>query len=129
MAVTTANIRDLLNRPPPLVEGTITEYITLRTNEADKIARTSTYSIAADNQVTTAMKEDYVKAAVCADVLSVLIDTIPSHLAANETTRADTRYRDQLRAFEERAAEFKKLIAEPDAAAFVVKSTTTRQEA
>ncbi len=127
MAVTTANIRDLLNRPPHLVEGTISEYITMRSNEADKIARTSEYDISADNQVTTAMKEDYIKAAVCGDCLAVLIDTIPVNITGNEQTRSDTRYREQLRTFLERAAELKKLIAEPDGAAFVVKTTTTRQ--
>jgi hypothetical protein len=127
VAVTTANIRDLLNRPPHLVEGTISEYITLRSNEADKIARTSEYDISADNQVTTAMKEDYIKAAVCGDCLAVLIDTIPVNITGNEQTRSDTRYREQLRTFLERASELKKLIAEPDGAAFVVKNTTTRQ--
>ncbi len=36
MAVTTSQIRDLLNRPRGLNEGTITEYITIRTAEVNK---------------------------------------------------------------------------------------------
>ena len=43
MAVTTDNIRDLLNRPRGLVEGAISEYISLRTTQVDQIARNANY--------------------------------------------------------------------------------------
>jgi hypothetical protein len=128
MAVTTAQIRDLLNRPPNLVEGTITEYLTMRTNEADKIARTNTYGIGVDHAVTTTNKEEYIKASVCADVLAVLVNTLPHHTMLDAKEGTDDRYRRQLENFQMRAADFKMLIAEPNAAAFATDSTATRQE-
>lgn len=127
MAVTNSQIRDLLNRPPNLVEGTITEYVTMRTAEADKIARTNSYGIGEDHQVTTAQKEEYIKAAVCADVLAVLINTIPHHTMDGTRTGSDDRFRRQLEQFQMRAADLKALIAEPPAAAFVVDKSKTRQ--
>ena len=51
MAVTTAQIRDLLNRPRGLTEGTITEYITIRTAEVNKKVRGTKY-IQSANAVT-----------------------------------------------------------------------------
>ena len=36
MAVTTSQIRDLLNRPRGLNDGTVTEYITIRTAQVNK---------------------------------------------------------------------------------------------
>tara|TARA_Y100000401_G_C8159255_1_gene143411 strand:+ start:101 stop:487 length:387 start_codon:yes stop_codon:yes gene_type:complete len=128
MAVTTSQIRDLLNRPPNLVEGAITEYINMRTVEADKIARTNTYGIGVDNVVTTANKEEYIKAAVCADVLVILINTLPAHTMPEARQGTDDRFRRQLEQFQLRAAELKALIAEPNAAAFATESTATRQE-
>ena len=128
MTVTTSQIRDLLNRPPNLVEGTITEYITMRTEEANKIARTNSYGIGAANQVTTAQKEEFIKAAVCADVLVVLISTLPHHTMPDARTGTDDRFRRQLEHFQARAADLKTMIAEPNAAAFVVDSSATRQE-
>ena len=126
MAVTTSQIRDLLNRPPNLVEGAITEYINMRTVEADKIARTNTYGIGVDNVVTTANKEEYIKAAVCADVLVILINTLPAHTMPEARQGTDDRFRRQLEQFQLRAAELKALIAEPNAAAFATESTATR---
>ena len=128
MTVTTSQIRDLLNRPANLVEGTITEYLTMRTNEADKIARTVTYGIAPENAVSTANKEDYIKAAVCADVLVVLINTLPSHTMPEARQGTDDRFRRQLEQFQLRVADLKQLIAEPNASAFVVDSSATRQQ-
>ena len=62
MAVTNAQIRDLLNRPRGLNEGTITEYITVRTNEVNKRARGTQY-LATDsaNKVSDALKDDAIK--------------------------------------------------------------------
>lgn len=128
MAVTNAQIRDLLNRPPNLVEGTITEYVNMRTIEANKIARTSSYGIGDDHQVTTAQKEEFIKAAVCADVLAVLINTLPHHTMGETRTGTDDRFRRQLEQFQARAAELKAMIAEPSAAAFVVDKSASRQE-
>ena len=128
MTVTNSQIRDLLNRPANLVEGTIAEYLTMRTNEADKIARTATYGIAPANAVSTANKEDYIKAAVCADVLVVLINTLPAHTMPEARQGTDDRFRRQLEQFQLRADDLKKLIAEPNASAFVVDSSATRQQ-
>ena len=128
MTVTSTQIRDLLNRPPNLVEGTITEYITMRTEEANKIARTNSYGIGEDHQVTTAQKEEFIKAAVCADVLAVLINTLPHYTMGETRTGTDDRFRRQLEHFQARAADLKTMIAEPNAAAFVVDSSATRQE-
>ena len=66
MTVTTENIRDLLNRPRGLNNATISEYITMRTEEVNKLSRGSLY-LAADsvNAVTTAQKESAIKALVC----------------------------------------------------------------
>ena len=96
MAVTTTESRDLLNRPPNLVEGAISEYITMRTNEANKIARTNTYGIGVDRVVTETNKEEYIKAAVCADVLVVLINTLPAHTMPDARQGTDDRFRRQL---------------------------------
>ena len=128
MTVTTASIRDLLNRPPNLVEGTITEYISMRTEEVNKIARTQQYGIATENTVTTAQKEEFVKSAVCADVLAVLVNTLPHHTMMDAREGTDDRFRRQLEHFQLRTAELKAMIAEPNAAAFYVDSSATRQE-
>ena len=128
MTVTSSQIRDLLNRPANLVEGAITEYITMRTQEADKIARTNSYGIGVANVVTTANKEEYIKAAVCADVLVILINTLPAHTMPEARQGTDDRFRRQLEQFQLRAADLKALIAEPNAAAFVVDSSATRQQ-
>ena len=68
MAVTNDNIRDLLNRPRGLNEGTISEYITIRTEEVNKKTR-GTHLLAADsaNAVTTAQKESAIKCLVATD--------------------------------------------------------------
>ena len=70
MTVTTDNIRDLLNRPRGLNDATITEYISMRTEQVNKSARNNAF-LAEDstNVVTTAQKESAIKALVCADCL------------------------------------------------------------
>ena len=128
MTVTTSQIRDLLNRPPNLVEGTITEYLNMRTTEANKIVRTQQYGVATENAVTEALKEEFIKAAVCADVLVVLVNTLPHHTMPDAREGTDDRFRRQLEQFQMRAKELKAMIAEPNAAAFSVDKSATRQE-
>ena len=92
MAVTNDNIRDLLNRPRGLNDATITEYISIRTEQVNKSARNTAF-LAADsaNVVTTAQKESAIKALVCADCLQVMIDTLPSYVNENEKKEQDIR--------------------------------------
>ena len=61
MTVTVTQIRDLLNRPRGLNEGTITEYITIRTAEVNKKARGANFGVTADNAPTDALKESAIK--------------------------------------------------------------------
>ena len=78
MAVTTAQIRDLLNRPRGLNEGTISEYITIRTAEVNKKTRQADLFGVTDTYAPdTTVKESAIKFLVCVDCLRVLIDTIP----------------------------------------------------
>ena len=70
MAVTTDNIRDLLNRPRGLNDATVTELITVRTNEVNKVARGSLYSVG-DHVVTTDLKEGAIKMPHLAEALSL----------------------------------------------------------
>jgi len=51
MAVTTSQIRDLLNRPRGLNEGTITEMISIRNTQVEKVSRGDNYGVAAENQI------------------------------------------------------------------------------
>jgi len=127
MAVTTDNIRDLLNRPRGLNEGTITEYITIRTEEVNKSAR-GTHLLALDsaNAVTTAQKESAIKFLVAADCLRVLIDTIPSYVNENERKVNDIRLSAQLRQMEKRADEMLALVSERGGTAYQGKTTKTR---
>jgi len=130
MAVTTTQIRDLLNRPRGLNEGTISEYITLRTNEVTKIARSSTlYGVASANAVTTDLKEGAIKFLVCVDCLTVMIDTIPSYYTAEDEQKInDQRFREQLSFFKKRADEAVGIVAGGKGAAFYLDSTDTRVE-
>ena len=61
MAVTATQIRNLLNNPRGLIQGTITEYITIRTNQVTKVARGSNYAVATANVVTDDLKDDAIK--------------------------------------------------------------------
>ena len=76
MTVTTAQIRDLLNRPRGLNEATITEYISIRTRKSIKKPVAPEY-LASDsaNAVTTAQKRSAIKTLVCMDCLLVLVNT------------------------------------------------------
>lgn len=130
MAVTTDSIRELLNRPRGLNEATITEYITLRTAEVNKIARGTEYLASdSDNAVTTDLKETAIKSLVCMDCLLVLVNTIPSIYPTDEEQKAvDQRYQHQLKSFTKRADEIKMMISGKGGTAFATKATKTRQE-
>lgn len=126
MAVTESQIRDLLNRPRGLNSGTITEYISMRTNQVNKVARSSTlYNISADVAVTTANKEDAIKALVCLDCLQVLIDTAPSFVPENEFRQQDIRFNQQIAQFRRMARDFTSLIEEAGGSAFHIDTTNT----
>lgn len=127
MTVTTDNIRDLLNRPRGLNEATITEYITLRTEQVNKSARNNKF-LAEDsvNVVTTAQKEAAIKALVCADCLQVMIDTIPSYVNENERKEQDIRLTAQMRGFLKRGEEMLALISEVGGTAVKFSQTKTR---
>ena len=127
MAVTNDNIRDLLNRPRGLNDATITEYISIRTEQVNKSARNTAF-LAADsaNVVTTAQKESAIKALVCADCLQVMIDTLPSYVNENEKKEQDIRLTAQLRGFNKRGEELLALISEVGGTAVKFSQTKTR---
>ena len=129
ISVTNAQIRDLLNRPRGLNEGTITEYITIRTNEINKDSRSDTlYGISSGNAVTDDLKSDAIKLLVCMDCLQVLIDTVPSYHPEKEQGSFDVRYRTQMVAFKERAQKASNRVVEAGGSAFYVDSTESRVE-
>ena len=126
MAVTTAQIRDLLNRPRGLNEATINEYVTIRTAEVNKKARGANFGVTADNAPTDALKEAAIKFLVCVDCLRVLIDTIPAVHPEKKQGTQDIRYNQQLKSFEKQALEALRTIEEKGGSAFYTSSTTTR---
>ncbi len=127
MAVTTTQIRDLLNRPRGLNEATITEYITIRTAEVNKKARVADlFGVTSDNAPTTALKESAIKMMVCVDCLRVLVDTVHSVFPEVERGEADIRFSTQLRSFEKQALEAIRNIEEKGGSAFKAKATATR---
>jgi hypothetical protein len=127
MTVTTDNIRDLLNRPRGLNNATISEYITIRTEQVNKSARNDAFlADSSVNAVTEAQKESAIKFLVCADCLQVLIDTSPSYTDSSERKEQDIRFATQMRAFERRANEMLSLISEKGGTAVVVKNTKRR---
>ena len=127
MVVTTTQIRDLLNRPRGLNEGTITEYLTIRNNQVDKVVRASgLFGVTASNAPTTALKDDAVKFLVCMDCLRVVIDTIPSWVPEKKQGVQDIRYQRQLKAFEEQAQNALNAISEKGGTVFVIDSTNSR---
>ena len=90
MAVTTSQIRDLLNRPRGLNEATISEYITIRTAEVAKKSRKATYVGGTVNNVPDdTLKESAIKFIVAVDCLRVLIDTIPTYVPEKERGTQD----------------------------------------
>ena len=125
MAVTTDSIRDLLNRPRGLNEGTITELITVRTNEVNKLARGDLYGVGTA-AVTTDLKEGAIKMLVVLDCLNILVDTVPTYYSESERSVYDRRYQQQVEAFQRRADEAVKMIKEAEGAAFGAKKTTSR---
>ncbi len=127
MTVTTDNIRDLLNRPRGLNDATITEYISMRTEQVNKSARNNAF-LAEDsvNIVTTAQKESAIKALVCADCLQVMIDTLPSYVNDSEKKEQDIRLTAQLRGFIKRGEEMLALISEVGGTAVKFSQTKTR---
>lgn len=127
MAVTTDNIRDLLNRPRGLLEGTISEYISIRTLEINKTARSSTlFGVTAENAVSTDLKEAVIKTRVAVDCLLVLIDTIPSYYTEEDGRYAEQRFREQLKEMSKRADDLYAQVREVGGTAFSTKSTTSR---
>ena len=127
MAVTAVQIRDLLNRPRGLNDGTITEYITIRTAEVNKKSRKATYvGVTTANAPTDVLKESAIKMLVCADCLKVLIDTIPAVVPEKDKGTSDIRFSAQLKSFEKAATDAMKNIEEKGGTAFNVKSTPSR---
>ena len=129
MAVTSDNIRDLLGRPKGLLTVTITEYINMRTNFVDKVARDEINLNDSTNAVSTALKEDAIKMLVAVDCLSILIDTLPGQMSAgdlDDSRYQDRRYQYQLDMFRKRAKEALDLVADAGGTAFAVKSTSSR---
>jgi len=126
MTVTTAQIRDLLNRPRGLNENTISEYITIRTAEVTKKARQSGYVGVTANAPTDALKESAIKMMVCVDCLRVLIDTVHTVVPEKEQGQQDIRFAKQLSSFEKDASNALRAIEEKGGTAFKVKATTTR---
>ena len=126
MAVTTAQIRDLLNRPRGLTEATISEYITIRTAEVNKKARASGYVGVTTNAPTDALKESAIKFLVCTDCLRVLVDTIHAIVPEKEKGAQDIRFAAQLKSMEKQALEAIRAIEEKGGTAFKVKATTTK---
>ena len=96
MAVTTIQIRDMLNRPRGLNEGTISEYITIREAEIAKIKRRANYvGVTADNAPSDTLVDNAVKFMVCVYCLRVFIDTIPTWVPEKEQGTQDIRYQRQ----------------------------------
>ena len=104
MAVTSDNIRDLLNRPKGLTEGTITEMITIRTNEVNKIARKADkYGVSSANAPDSDLKDGAVKMLVCLDCLNILINTIPTYYSEDERSVYDRRFAEQIKVYQPRS--------------------------
>lgn len=129
MAVTTSQIRDLLNRPRGLNEETISEYITIRTQEVTKKARSaSLYGLGDSTGVETTETESAIKMLVACDCLRVMLDTIPSYVPENMQRQQDIRVRAQLARFEQRADELLAAISEAGGTAFAINKTDSRQD-
>ena len=129
MTVTVAQIRDLLNRPRGLNEATISEYITIRTEEVTRMRRSSTlYGLGEGVGPTDTQTESAIKFLVCVDCLRVMIDTIPSYVPEPEQRRTDVRLTAQMRSFEGQAERLLAQIAEGSGSAFAIDSSVTRTE-
>ena len=128
MVVTETQIRDLLNRPRGLNQGTITEYLTIRSNEVDKLARSTEY-IAEDstNAVSTADKDSATKLLTCMDCLLVLIQTVPTVYPTDEQDANNIKFAAQLKSFKDRAEKAVALVSGSGKAAFATDKTETRK--
>lgn len=127
MAITTDNIRDLLNRPRGLLEGTITEYIGMRTLEVNKSARGALYlPDGSVNIVSEGLIEAAIKSLVSVDCLLVLIDTIPSYYTEEDGRYAEQRFRTQLSEMSKKADNLYAQVREVGGTAFSTTSTTSR---
>ena len=124
MAVTSDNIRDVLNRPRGLNEGTISELITIRTNEVNKVARGTNYNVS--SEPTTDLKEGAVKMLVALDCLNILIDTVPSYYSEDMQRVYDRRFQQQILTFQQRADEALALITDAGTATFATGNSNTR---
>ena len=128
MAVTTSQIRDLLNRPRGLNEGTITEILSIRNTQVEKVSRGDNYGVAAENQITTDLKDNAVKMLACMDCLGILIDSVPTYVSEAERSVYDRRYQEQLLMFKERAQEALDLVSHSGVTTFATGKTKTRLE-
>jgi len=128
MAVTTTQIRDLLNRPRGLNEATITEYLTIRNAEITKKARKVDYvGGTADNVPSDTLKDSAIKFMVCVDCLRVLLDSVPAIVDDEIQQRQMNQvYTKQLSSMEKAALEAIRAIEEKGGSAFKVKATSTR---
>jgi len=127
ISVSTSQIRDLLNRPRGLTEGTITEYISMRTNQVNKVSRNTDYNVGS-SAVSDDNKSDAIKYLVCCDCLRVLIDTAPMYVPENEFRQQDIRLRTQLETMQKQANSLLALIAEEGGTAFYTTQSSTRIE-
>ncbi len=128
MAVTTTQIRELLNRPRGLNEATITEYLTIRNAEIAKKARKVDYvGGTADNVPSDTLKDSAIKFMVCVDCLRVLLDSVPAIVDDEIQQRQMNQvYTKQLSSMEAAALEAIRAIEEKGGSAFKVKATSTR---
>jgi len=125
---TKSQIRDLLNRPRGLNDGTIDEYITIRSAQITRLRRSATlYGISAAGAVTDTECESAIKFLVCVDCLRVMIDTIPMYVPEAEQRRTDIRLSAQMKSFEKQADTLLKAISEAESSAFHIDSSNTRQ--
>lgn len=125
---TKSQIRDLLNRPRGLNDGTIDEYITIRSAQITRMRRSSTlYGLAETSGVSDTECESAIKFLVCVDCLRVMIDTIPMYVPEAEQRRTDIRLSAQLKSFEAQADRLLKAIAEAESSAFAIDSSNSRQ--
>tara|TARA_R110000823_G_scaffold201203_2_gene332114 strand:+ start:572 stop:958 length:387 start_codon:yes stop_codon:yes gene_type:complete len=126
MAVTNDNIRDVLNRPRGLNENTITELLSIRTNEVNKVARGIRFGVGTEYAVTTDLKEGAIKMLVALDCLNILIDTVPSYYSEDQQRVYDRRFQQQILTFQQRADEAMALIADAGNATFATGNSNTR---
>ena len=126
MAVTSDNIRDVLNRPRGLNEATITELLSIRTNEVNKVARGTLYGVSSAQAPSTDLKEGAIKMLVALDCLNILIDTVPSYYSEDQQRVYDRRFQQQILTFQQRADEAMALIADAGNSTFATGNSSTR---